>query len=382
MENFTMYNPTSLHFGRNVIDDLGRTIAKYGKKVLMVYGKGSIKKNGIYANVMAQLNQIGVEVIEYSGIKPNPIVDDVNAATLIGKKNNVEVILAVGGGSVIDSAKVLSLAVPCEHSAWRIMLNMAKPTKALPLITVLALAATGSEMNSIAVLQNVETQKKIPIRTDLIFPKHSFLDPQYTFSVPRDYTAYGIVDLITHALEAWFGKGKASLSDRFVNSIILEAIENGPALLNDLHNYELRARIMYAATQALNGFTMYGRVSGDWGVHALAHILSLLFDSPHGATLSVVYPAWLRLMKERIPERISELGKAVFNVNNPDETILALEGFFKSLGSPVRMEGLGISLDKKQEIIDMMVKNKVNGAHHNLTKEDIEQVVGLMYSKV
>lgn len=138
---------------------------------------------------------------------------------------------------------------------------------------------------------------------------------------------------------------------------------------------------MYAATNALNGLTAYGRVSGDWGVHDLGHILSLLFDSPHGATLSVVYPAWLRLMKDRIPERISELGKAVFNVSDPDETILALEGFFESLGSPVRMEGLGISLDKKQEIIEMMVQNKVNGAHHKIEFEDIEKVVGLMYSK-
>jgi alcohol dehydrogenase YqhD (iron-dependent ADH family) len=381
MENFTMYNPTSLHFGRNVIDDLGKTIEQYGKKVLLIYGKGSIKKNGIYDQVMEQLEQIGAEVFEYSGIKPNPITEDVDAAAVIGKQHNVDVILAVGGGSVIDSAKVIALTIPCEGSAWRIMINLAKPKTAIPLITVLTLAATGTEMNSIAVIQNVGTLKKIPIRTDLIFPKHSFLDPQYTFSVPRDYTAYGIVDLITHALEAWFGKGKASLSDRFVNSIILEALENGPALLNDLHNYELRARIMYAATQALNGFTMYGRVSGDWGVHALAHILSLLFDSPHGATLSVVYPAWLRLMIDRIPERISELGKAVFNVKDPDETILALEGFFKSLDSPIRMEGLGISLDKKLGIIEMMIKNKVNGAHHNLTKEDIEQVVGLMYSK-
>ncbi|RLD58800.1 MAG: NADH-dependent alcohol dehydrogenase [Bacteroidetes bacterium] len=379
MENFTIYNPVSLHFGRNVVEGLGKVIIQYGEKVLLVYGKGSIKRNGIYDNVMAQLNQVGAEVFEYSGIKPNPVSEDVDAAAEVGKKNNVDIILAVGGGSVIDSAKVLSLTIPCEHSAWRIMLGMAKPTTAIPIITILTLAATGTEMNSIAVLQNVETQKKIPIRTDLIYPKHSFLDPQYTFSVPKDYTAYGIVDLIAHAMEAYFGKGSATLSDRFVVSIIKEAIEYGPALLNDLHNYELRARIMYAATQALNGFTMYGRVSGEWGVHAIGHILSLLYDAPHGATLSVVYPTWLRLMKNRIPERISEFGKAVFNSTTAEETIMDLENFFISIGAPIRMKELGIDEDKKQETIDMMIRNKVNGAHHNLTKGDIETVVGLMY---
>jgi len=379
MENFKIDNPTVLHFGRNVVRDLGKTVEKYGRKVLLIYGGGSIKKNGIYEEVMGQLKQINAEVIEFRGIKPNPIVEDVNAAAEKGKQFQPDVILAVGGGSVIDSAKVISLAIPCEHSAWRIMINMAKPTTAIPLITVLTLAATGSEMNSIAVLQNVETHKKIPIRNDLIYPKHSFLDPQYTFSVPKDYTAYGIVDLITHAMEAWFGEGSATLSDRFVCSIILEAMEYGPALLDDLNNYELRARIMYAATQALNGLTMYGRVSGEWGVHAIGHILSLLYDIPHGATLSVAYPAWLKLMKDRIPQRILEFGKVVFNTSTAEKTISALENFFSSIEAPVRMNEIGIGEDKKPEILDMMIKNKVNGMHYKLSKEDIEKIVELMY---
>jgi alcohol dehydrogenase YqhD (iron-dependent ADH family) len=380
MENFKIDNPTILHFGKDVVNDLGETIEKFGNRVMVIYGGGSIKKNGIYDRIMEQLNRIGAEVIEFSGIKPNPIVDDVNAAAEKGKEFQPDVILAVGGGSVIDSAKVLSLAIPCEHSPWRIMLNMAKPTTAIPLITILTLAATGTEMNSIAVLQNVETHKKIPIRSDLIYPKHSFLDPQNTFSVPKDYTAYGVADLIAHAMEAWFGKGIATLSDRFVISIILEAVENGPLLLNDLHNYELRARIMYAATQALNGFTMYGRVSGEWGVHAIGHILSLLYDTPHGASLSVVYPAWLKLMKDRIPKRIQEFGKEVFNSASADETISDLEDFFISIDAPVRMNEIGIGEDKKPEIIDIMIKNKVNGMHYKMSDNDLERIVDLMYS--
>ncbi|MBC8490167.1 MAG: iron-containing alcohol dehydrogenase [Bacteroidetes bacterium] len=379
MQNFKIENPTVLHFGRNVVRDLGKTVEKYGRKVLLIYGGGSIKKNGIYDEVMGQLKQINAEVIEYAGIKPNPIVEDVNAAAEKGKQFQPDVILAVGGGSVIDSAKVLSLAIPCEHSAWRIMINMAKPTTAIPLITVLTLAATGTEMNPFAVLQNVQTHKKIGYGNPLIYPRHSFLDPAFTFSVSRDYTAYGIVDLIAHALENYFGEGDASLSDRFVYSIIREAMEYGPALLDDLQNYDLRAKIMYAATCALNGLTVFGRVSGDWGVHDIGHVLSLMYDAPHGATLSVAYPAWLKLMKGRIPDRITQLGKAVFNASNSEETISSIEGFFKSIECPVRMNEIGINEDKKPEILDMMIKNKVNGVHYKLSKEDIGRVVELMY---
>jgi len=379
MENFKIDNPTILHFGKDVIIDLGETIKKFGKKVMLVYGGGSIKKNGIYESVMNQLHGIGAEVIEYAGIKPNPIVEDVSAAAEKGKQFQPDVILAVGGGSVIDSAKVLSLAIPCEHSAWRIMINMAKPTTYIPLITVLTLAATGTEMNPFAVLQNVQTHKKIGFGNKLMYPKHSFLDPQYTFTVPKNYTAYGIVDIIAHAMENYFGEGDASLSDRFVFSIINEAIDYGPALLNDLQNYDLRAKIMYAATCALNGLTVFGRVSGNWGVHDIGHVLSLMYDTPHGATLSIAYPAWLRLMNDRIPQRILEFGKVIFNTSTAENTISALENFFSSIETPVRMNEIGIGEDKKPEIVDMMVKNKVNGAHYKLSKEDIEKVVELMY---
>jgi len=374
-----MYNPTSLHFGKDVTDNLGKTIERYGKKIYLIYGKGSIKKNGIYDRVMEQLSLIGAEVIEHSGIKPNPIVDDVNVAAEKGKQFKPDVILAVGGGSVIDSAKVLALAIPCEQSAWRIMIKMAKPKTAIPVITVLTLAATGTEMNPFAVLQNVQTHKKIGFGHHLMYPKHSFLDPVFTFSVSREYTAYGIVDLIAHALENYFGKGEASLSDRFVYAIIREAMDYGPELLDDLQNYDLRAKIMYAATCALNGLTVYGRTSGDWGVHDLGHVLSLLYDIPHGATLSVAYPAWLKLMKERIPERISELGKALFNTTDTGETTKRIESFFRLINAPVRMKELDINFSRKDEIIEMMINNKVNGVNYKLTKEDVKRVVELMY---
>lgn len=378
MENFTMNNPTILHFGRNVVEGLGKAVSAFGPNVLLVYGKGSIKRNGIYEQVVGQMKNINARVFEYQGIKPNPLSGDVDAAAKVGKKNKVDVILAVGGGSVIDSAKIIALAIPGGDKAWDIMTNKVKPKTAVPVIAILTLAATGTEMNPFAVLQNVETRQKIGYGNPLVYPRHSFLDPAYTFSVPKDYTAYGIVDLIAHALENYFGQGEASLSDRFVYAIIREAMEYGPALLDDLMNYDLRAKIMYAATNALNGLTVYGRVSGDWGVHDMGHVLSLLYDTPHGATLSMVYPAWLKVMKERIPERIAELGKALFGVENAEDTIVSLETFFTKIEAPIRLGEVGLTRDKLPEIIERMKKNAVNGMHHKLAIHEIEKIVNLM----
>jgi alcohol dehydrogenase YqhD (iron-dependent ADH family) len=379
MENFRIENPTILHFGKDVIKNLGKSIAPIGKKVLLVYGKGSIKKNGIYVAVMEQLKLIQAEVVEYGGIKSNPVIEDVDAAAEAGRRFQPDVILAVGGGSVIDSAKIIALTIPVDFSGWKFMTNQVIARKAVPLISVLTLAATGTEMNQFAVVQNHATKQKLGYGNRLVYPKHSFLDPQNTFSVPRNYTAYGISDLVAHAMENYFGKGEASLSDRFVYSIIREAMDAGLKLLNDLENYDLRARIMYAATCALNGLTAYGRVSGDWAVHDLGHVISLLYDTPHGATLSVVYPAWLRRMKERIPGRIEEFGRNVFNAKSADETIVSFERFMKTIECPVRMSEIDIDTEKKQEIIETMIHCKVNGSNLKLEKEDVERIVDYMF---
>lgn len=379
MENFIAYNPTTLHFGRDVLRTLGQTVNRYGKKVLLVYGKGSIKKNGLYDEVLKQLESIGAEVYEYGGIRSNPVVQDVDAAAAIGRENMVDVILAVGGGSVIDSAKVISVAIPVEIPAWDFFSRRAMPRSAVPLIAVLTLAATGSEMNQFAVLSNHEAEVKGSIGSPLIFPKHSFLDPQLTIPVPRNYTAYGIADLIAHALEAYFGKGEdATLTDRFVFSIIKEAMEYGPALLDDLSNYELRAKIMFAATMALNGMTMYGRASGEWGVHSIGHILSLLYDVPHGASLTIVYPAWMRLQRDRIPHRIAQLGENLFNVRDPEETISRFEDFFRRIECPVRLKEATGDQANPEEIFRVMVSNKAATYVHKLDLDDYRKIIELM----
>ena len=375
MYNFLAFNPVKLHFGKNVVKELGTSAAELGKKALLVYGGGSVLRNGSYDDTVSQLNKHAIAVTEFNGIKPNPRVEDVMEAARIGREAEVDMVVAVGGGSVIDSAKIIAICISDDCDAWELMTGKYQPAGTKPLIAVLTLAATGTEMNAVAVLQNGETMEKIGYRNELEYPVHSFLDPTYTQSVPADYTAYGIVDLVAHSLEAWFGKGEATLSDRFVISIIKEAMEFGPALMDDLENYELRANIMWAATMALNNTTIYGRASGDWGVHALGHVLSFLYDTAHGATLSIIYPAWMKVLKDRADDRIIQLGHALFAVNTVDETIEALKAFFKSLGSPVKLKEAGIDVSKKEEILNLMNRNRAQGLNYRLTDEEREELL-------
>ncbi|HSG67193.1 MAG TPA: iron-containing alcohol dehydrogenase [Bacteroidales bacterium] len=379
MENFEIYNPVKAYFGKDVIHKLAGEISARGKKVLLVYGKGSIKSNGIYDAVIQQLGNAGAEVYEYSGIKPNPVIDDVRAAVTLGKQKNVDMVLAVGGGRVIDSAKAICVGIPGDVDPWDFVKGRSKPEKGVPLIAVLTLAATGTEMNRFSVIQDDLTKEKLGFGYPPMYPAVSFLDPSYTLSVSADYTAFGISDLVAHALEAYFGKGDASLSDRFVFSIIKEAMEYGPALMDDLQNYDLRARIMYAATAALNNLTMYGRVSGDWGVHGIGHILSVLYDVPHGASLSITYPAWMRLRREKAGDRIRFLGENLFGTNTIDECILGFEAFFTRIQSPVRISQTSYGNYNKEEIIATMKANKVSGAHHKMEGDDYQRLLDLMW---
>lgn len=379
MENFVTYNPVKLHFGVNVIDTLGETVKQYGNRVLLIYGKGSVKTFGYYDQVIAQLEKAELEIFEYSGIKPNPIIEDVEKATLLGRENNIDVIVALGGGSVIDSAKVMSLSIATGENPWDYMSWKLTPQKAIPLVTVLTLAATGTEMNAAAVVQNQHTGQKNGFVNPLMFPKNSFLDPKFTVSVPRNYTAFGVVDLIAHAMEAFFGQGEPSITDQITIDIIKDAMKWGPLLLDDLTNVDLRTKIMLDATLALNGLTNYGKKSGDWGVHGLGHELSLLFDTPHGASLSIVYPAWLKLQKDRIPERIIKLGKGLFNSDNVDDTIKNFISFFQKVDSPVCMDEIKINPEQKIDIINQFNKNKVSGMHHSLNNEDYEILVEFMF---
>ena len=251
-----------------------------------------------------------------------------------------------------------------------------KPTKALPLITVLTLAATGTEMNQFAVLQNTTTNEKTGFGSPLIYPKVSFCDPSFTVSVNKDYTGYGIADIIAHSLEAYFGGCDSTLSDRFVVSIIRELAQVGPELLNNLSDYTLRAKAMWASTCALNGLTFYGRNSGDWGVHDIGHVISLLYDTPHGASLSIAYPAWLKHNSTNLQKEILWLGKEVFNVETVDKTINEFEKLFSKLNCPIKLSHIDIT--NKKEISDLLIKNKASGMVVKLNNDDLVKIVDLM----
>jgi alcohol dehydrogenase YqhD (iron-dependent ADH family) len=378
MENFIAYNPTKLHFGNRVLDKLGETVSVYGKNVLLMYGKGSIKKNSVYSNIVNQLNLAGSNISEFYGIKANPVIDDVEKAVELGIKNNVDVIIAAGGGSVIDSAKITSLCIKENLDPWSVLKSQQVAKQSIPIIVVLTIPATGSEMNQFSVVQNHRTGEKSALHSELMFPVHSFLDPVYTYSLPADQTSFGISDLIAHSFEAWFGEGEAHISDKLVVSVINEAIKYSPLVLKNPENYVYRSNIMWAATLALNGYTIHGRKSGDWAVHAIAHQISYLFDTAHGATLSIVYPAWLKLMKNRIPDRIILLGKEIFQNENIDRFISELENFYQTINCPIRLDEAGINKKQQELILEYMIKNQVNGLNHKLTIEDYKMIVNLM----
>ncbi|WP_072620084.1 iron-containing alcohol dehydrogenase [Spirulina major] len=381
MQNFTAFIPTKVHFGKNAVKDIGDHASKIGSHALFVYGCGSAFKNGSYSDTLDKLKRAKINVTEYGGITPNPLIDDVAKASKLGREKGVDLVVAVGGGSVIDSAKVIAICVADECDPWEIMDRTHQPQSAVPIFAVLTLAATGTEMNPASVIQNPRIKQKLGFRHEFMYPSHSYLDPGYTVSVPRNYTAYGIVDLIAHCLEAWFGEGEASLSDRFTLAIIQEAIAYGPALMEDLTNFNLRSKIMWAATNALNNTTIYGRSSPDWGVHILAHTLSVLYDTAHGATLSIIYPAWMKVMRDRAADRIVPLGEALFNTSDVDETIQCFEDFFAQLGSPIRCQDAGIDLSCKQDILDLMNQNQAQGFNYPLSVAEREAILNQMFAE-
>ncbi len=381
MVNFIAYNPVKLYFGKNVIEKLPDEVKKYGKKAMIITGRGSVKKLGFFDRLTQLLDQSGIKYIEYEGIKPNPVVEDVEKAAELARKENVDFIIALGGGSVIDTAKVVSVTAGSNLPAWKIMKKEVSPTAAIPLFSILTLAATGTEMNAAAVIQNHKTQEKIGLFHPLMYPKTSFLDPTYTLSVPKDQTVNGIVDLTAHSLEAYFGDGDAPLSDRLAVANILEAFDYSKDLLENLNDYDLRARMMWNATIAENGTTMHGRAAtGDWGTHALAHHISLLWDTPHGETLSIVFPAWMKVMKDEIPHRITKLGQLLTGRKDisPDDTIAIFEMFFKALGAPLKMSDIGRNEQDKKELLELWKKNKPSGLNIEINEQHYEKIIELI----
>ncbi|MGF9965425.1 iron-containing alcohol dehydrogenase [Bacillus rhizoplanae] len=382
MQNFVFRNPTKLIFGKGQLEQLKVEVPQYGKKVLLVYGGGSIKQNGIYDNVISTLKEIDADILELSGVEPNPRLSTVNKGIQICKENDVEFILAVGGGSVIDCTKAIAAGSKYDGDAWDLVTKKVIAKEALPFGTVLTLAATGSEMNAGSVITNWETNEKYGWGSPVTFPQFSILDPAHTVSVPRNQTIYGIVDIMSHVLEQYFHQGTNTvLQDRYCESILQTVIETAPKLLHDLESYEHRETILYCGTMALNGILAMG-VRGDWATHNIEHAVSAVYDIPHGGGLAILFPNWMKHVLHENVDRFKQFAIRVFHVQTEGKTDveIALEGiealrqFWTSIGAPSRLADYEIG----EEQIDIMAEKAMVygefGQFKKLNKQDVVEI--------
>jgi alcohol dehydrogenase len=383
MNQFTFHNPTKLIFGKGQLEQLKTEVPQYGKRVLLVYGGGSIKRNGLYDEVRTYLDEIGAEVFELSGVEPNPRLSTVKKGVEICKQEGIEFLLAVGGGSVIDCTKAIAAGAKYDGDPWDFVIKKAEVKEALPLGTVLTLAATGSEMNKGSVITNWETKEKHGWGSPEVFPKFSILDPTYTKTVPKEHTVYGIVDMMSHVFEQYFHNVENTpLQDRMCESVLKTVIEAAPKLVNDLENYELRETIMYSGTIALNGMLSMG-VQGDWATHNIEHAVSAVYDIPHAGGLAILFPNWMKHVLHVNPQRFKQLAVNVFDVDparKTDEEV-ALEGieklraFWTSIGAPSRLADYGID-DSQLEL--MAEKATVFGEFGHFKKLNKEDVLAIL----
>ncbi|MCZ0702753.1 alcohol dehydrogenase YqhD (iron-dependent ADH family) [Natronobacillus azotifigens] len=379
MNNFTFHNPTKLLFGKGMISHLEEELKAFNKKILLVYGGGSIKRNGLYDQVIEILTDHNAEVFELPGVEPNPRVSTAREGIEICKKEKIDFILAVGGGSTIDCVKAIAVGAKTDDDIWDIVTKRKPAKDALPFGTILTLAATGSEMNAGSVITNWETKEKHGWGSPYSYPTFSILDPVYTYTVPRDQTVYGIVDIMSHAFEHYFHhKENTLLQDRMVEGILRTVIDTAPKLLEDLENYQHRATILYCGTMALNGMVNMG-YQGDWATHNLEHAISAVHDIPHGGGLAILFPNWMTHTLDANVARFKQMAVRVFDIDEigKSDREIALEGiqalrqFWNSIGAPSTLADYEISEDSIEEMADKtVIANSEYGNFKKLNRND------------
>lgn len=383
MKNFSFYNPVQIYFGKNAIANMPTELAKYGKNVLLTYGGGSIKKNGIYDNVISILEKAGKNVFELSGIMPNPRTEKVYEGIELCRKHNIDLILAVGGGSTVDCSKFIAAGAKLDSDFWQTLFIEQKPVKeALPLGVVLTMAATGSEMNSGGVISKWDENLKLGFLDPSLHPKFSILDPEYTISMPKEQVAYGCVDIFSHIMEQYFSTpdDDENLTDYLAEALFKNLIVNAKTASKSTSDYTARANIMWDSTMALNGLLKLGK-SQDWMGHQIAHGLSAFYDTPHGAALAIAHPAYLKYICKNAPRQFVRFAKNIWNVSTEGKTDIetALEGlektteFFKSIGAPTTLKEVGIPKDSIEKIVEKI--NLYPTSYANLTREDLKQIL-------
>lgn len=324
MNNFVYDIPVKVYFGKNQLCHLGEELAKYGKRVLLTYGGGSIKKTGLYDAVLAEMEKAGLEVFELSGIEPNPRIDSVRKGAQICKDEKIDVLLAVGGGSTIDATKFMAAGACVEHDPWDFLSGKWAPIeKALPIVTVLTLAATGSEMDSGGVISNPETQDKIGRLAPPMLPKVSFLDPTLTYTVSPYQTACGAADMMSHIIEVYFNMNQdLYMLDCFMEGLMKTIVKYAPVAMREPENYEARANLMWTSSWAINGFVNGGKQQA-WSCHPMEHELSAIYDITHGLGLAILTPRWMEYcLDETTVTKYVQFGVNVFGIDPSQEPMV------------------------------------------------------------
>jgi len=380
MYDFEYYNPVRVVFGKNSIAQLDRLIDP-GKRIMLLYGGGSIKQNGVYEQVMQTLN--GREVHEFGGIEPNPQYQTCLRAVDAIRSSGCDFLLAVGGGSVIDATKFIAAAACFDGGEpWDLVTYRAQPTAAVPFGCVLTLPATGSEMNAGAVISRAEIGRKLPFTNELVFPKFAVLDPCTTFSLPRRQVLNGIVDSFVHVCEQYLTYPvNAPLQNRQAEAVLRTLIDEAPAILSEPPAYEARANFMWCATHALNGIVSCG-VPQDWSTHMIGHELTALFGLDHAQTLAIVLPAVLKHQKARKEAKLNHYAETVWGLvaRNPSDlaemAILKTEDFFAELGMPISLKQAGIKLADCEPAIIALEKATL-GEHHDIGGAAVREILEL-----
>jgi alcohol dehydrogenase YqhD (iron-dependent ADH family) len=385
MQNFTFWNPTKIIFGQDMIPQTGTETQRFGKKVMLVYGKGSIKHTGIYDQVANSLREAQLNVIEFSGAQPNPRLSHVRAGIVLAKQEHIEAIVAVGGGSVIDTSKAIAVGAKTDGDVWDFYLEKTTPLDALPVLTVLTLAATGSEMNPTSVITNEETHQKFNLRSPFIFPKVSILDPTATYTVSKPYTTYGGVDAISHLIEGYFTHQDpwTPIQDRLVEGLVKTIMESIERILENPRDYQGRATMMWAATLALNGLPVAGIGPHGFPNHMMEHSLSAIYDIAHGAGLAIIMPGWMRYASRKTPAKFAQFAERVFGIkeSSPEKLaekgITSLKAWFEKIGSPTTLAAVNIPAADIEKIAANAVMLAKKWKLNEYTKEVIAEVLRL-----
>lgn len=382
MKNFDYNIPTRVHFGKGQISKLREEVKNFGSNVLLVYGGNSIKRNGIYDQVINQLSDDEIKVFELSGIAPNPRIESAREGAKICKENKIDVVLAVGGGSVIDCSKLIAAAAFYDKDAWDLVIDSSKIKEALPIISVLTLSATGSEMDGFAVISNMETNDKLGMGGEILKPRVSILDPEYTYTVPKNQTAAGTADIMSHIIETYFHDEKgAFLQDRFAESLLKTCIEYGPIAIEEPNNYDARANLMWASSHAINGMISYGTDVG-WSVHPMEHELSAYYDITHGEGLAILTPNWMKyILSDKTVDKFVEYGTNVWGIDsNLDKFEIANKAiektryFFKNIGIPMTLKEVGIGEENLEIMAEFASKRGAKYGYVSLSKEDVLEI--------